>query len=157
MLNALKSLYTSVVSRVRVNGFTTDWFTVKNGLRQGCSLSPILFNVFINDFALSVQALGKGIKLHGDERVSILLYADGIVFMAENENDLQSMPNLLHTWCSSNHLKINPIKSKIIHSRPNPTPKTNFTFTCGSNELKIVDRYVYLGLTLTEFLQVILQ
>ena len=104
--------------------------SVKNGLRQGCSLSPILFNVFINDFALSVQALGKGIKLHGDERVNILLYADGIVFMAENENDLQSMLNLLHTWCSSSHLKINPIKSKIIHSRPKPTPKTNFIFTC---------------------------
>ena len=152
MLNALKSLYTSVVSCVRVNGFTTDWFNVKNGLRQGCSLSPILFNMFINDFALSVQALGKGIKLHDDERVSILLYADDIVLLAENENDLQSMLNLLDTWCSSNHLKINPTKSQIIHFRPKSAPKTNFTFTCGSNELKIVDRYVYLGLTLTEFL-----
>ena len=38
------------------------------------------------------------------------------------------------------------------HNRPKSTPKTNFTFTCGSNELKIADRYVYLGLTLTEFL-----
>ena len=130
MLNALKSLYTSVVSRVRVNGFTTDWFNVKNGLRQGCSLSPILFNMFINEFALSVQALGKGIKLHDDERVSILLYADDIVLLAENENDLQSMLNLLDTWCSSNHLKINPTKSQIIHFRPKSTPKTNFTFTC---------------------------
>ena len=67
--------------------------------------------MFINDFALSVKALGKGIKLHNDERFSILLYPDDIVLLAENENDLQPMLNLLDTWCSSNHLKIIPIKS----------------------------------------------
>ena len=82
--------------------------------------------------------------------VSILLYANDIVLLAENENDLQSMLNLLDTWCSSNHLKMNPIKSQSIHFRPKS--KTNFTFTCGPSELKIVERYVYLGLTLTEFL-----
>ena len=115
MLNALKSLYMSVVSCVKVNDLTTDWFNVKNGLGQGCSLSPILFNMFINDFALlSIKALGKGIKLHDDGKVRILMYADGIVLLAENENNLQSMLNLPDTWCSSNDLKINPIKSQII-------------------------------------------
>ena len=62
---------------------------------------PRLLFLFHQDtiyILLSVQALGKGIKLHDDERVSILLYADDIVLLAENENDLQSMLNLLDTW-----------------------------------------------------------
>ena len=152
MFIALKSLYTAVSSCVRINGVTTDWFDVKNGLRQGCSLSPILFNLFINDFALSLKALGKGIKLQDDDKICILMYADDIVLLAENENDLQSMLNLLDNWCGVNCLKINPTKSQIVHFRPISMPKTTLKFICGANELQVVDRYVYLGLTLKEFL-----
>ena len=39
----------------------------KTGLRQGCSLSPIRFNMFINDFALSVKPLGRGVKIDNEE------------------------------------------------------------------------------------------
>ena len=46
MLKAVKSLYTTVSSCVRINGLKTDWFDVKTGLRQGCCLSPLLFNCF---------------------------------------------------------------------------------------------------------------
>ena len=75
MLNAVKSLYTAVSSCVRINVFYTDWFDVTSGLRQGCSLSPLLFNIFINDLALKIKACGKGVKIDGDT-VGILLYAD---------------------------------------------------------------------------------
>jgi hypothetical protein len=43
MLKAVKSLYKSVSACVRINGHLTEWFEVRSGLRQGCSLSPILF------------------------------------------------------------------------------------------------------------------
>ena len=77
LLNAIKSLYSNVMSSVKLNGFTTDWFSVHCGLKQGCSLSPLLFNVYINDLALKIDALGKGIKID-EETVSILLYADDV-------------------------------------------------------------------------------
>ena len=72
-----------------------------------------------------------------------MMYVNDIVLLADNENG---------SWCSINHMVINPIKSQIVHFRPRSIPCTNFTFTCGSNEL--VDEYVcmYLGITLTEFL-----
>ena len=76
MFNALKSLYTSVNSCVRVNGYLTEWFDVKSGLRRGCSLSSVLFSLFINDFALSIKSLGAGVDVGADDKVSILLYAD---------------------------------------------------------------------------------
>ena len=46
LFNAVKSLYASVASCVRINNLTTDWFDVSCGLRQGCCLSPLLFNLF---------------------------------------------------------------------------------------------------------------
>ena len=53
-------------------------------------LVPLLFNLYINDLALSINALGKGITLNND-KLSLFMYADDIVLIAENENDLQSM------------------------------------------------------------------
>ena len=63
MLRAVQSLYKSVSSCVRINGLTTDWFDVNAGLRQGCPLSPLLFNCFINDLAKKIKAIGKGIDI----------------------------------------------------------------------------------------------
>ena len=65
LLDAIKSLYVSVASCVHINSLTTDWFGVTCGLRQGYCLSPLLFNLFINDLALRIKAFGKGVLIDG--------------------------------------------------------------------------------------------
>ena len=57
------------------------YFDVNCGLRQGFFLSPVLFNLYINDLALYLKSLGKGIKCD-DDKICILLYADDIVLIA---------------------------------------------------------------------------
>ena len=76
----------------------------------------MLFNLYINDLALKINALGKGIKID-DELVSILLYADDIFLLAENVADLQAMLNVLGDWCKTNILSINASNSSIVHFR----------------------------------------
>lgn len=110
LLDAIKSLYYNVLCSVKLNGFTTDWFSVNCGLKQGCSLSPILFNLYVNDLALQIDALGKGINVD-QERISILLYADDVVLIAQSEADLQVMLDVLGGWCKTNMLSINSSKS----------------------------------------------
>ena len=44
----------------------TDWFDVKCGLRQGCILSPILFNLCMNDLVQYLKSFGKGVKCNDD-------------------------------------------------------------------------------------------
>ena len=60
-----------------------------------------------------------------DESISILLYADDVVHLAENETDLQCMLNVLGNWCNTNKLFINSSKSNIstsgIPQKQNPT------------------------------------
>ena len=151
MLNAVKSLYISVSSCVKINNYFTNWFDVNSGVRQGCPLSPLLFNLFINDLALRIKALGKGIDI-AQENVSILLYADDIVLLSENENDLQFMLNELCVWCNLNNMAINVNKSNIVHFRPCCIPRTEVVFKCGVNNIQVTEKYMYLGLTLSEFL-----
>ena len=152
LFRSIQSLYSSVTSCVRVNRLHTDWFDVNCGLRQGCIVSPVLFNLYINDLALYLKSLGKGIKCDGD-KVCILLYADDIVLLADTEQDLQFMLNALHDWCASNDIVINVRKSNVIHFRSPSMGRTNFNFKCGNGSLEIVDKYVYLGLLLTEHLE----
>ena len=150
MLRAVESLYRSVSSCVRINGLTTEWFDVKTGLRQGCPLSPLLFNCFVNDLAETIKAIGKGISIDNGEKVCILLYADDVILLAESEDDLQAMLNVLSVWCDNNDMLINTSKSKIMHFRATSVPCSNFNFSCKSIRLDVVDKYVYLGLTVTE-------
>ena len=76
-------------------------FPVNTCLKQGCIISPLLFNSFINDLTDEIKKLNIGIDI-GEEKVYILLYADDIVFLAENEIDMQKNLNTLEFWCNSN-------------------------------------------------------
>ena len=98
------------------------------GLKQDCNLSPLLFNRFINDLALQLKPLGKGVPV-GDQLKSILLYADDVVLLAENAHDLQYMLDMLTDWCLANRMSVNASKN-VVHFRTNSVTRTSFEFKC---------------------------
>ena len=79
----------------------TDWFNVDSGLKQGCILSSIMFKIYVNSLIDDINALNIGIDID-NEKLAILLYADDVVFLAENEKDLQKMLDVLNFWCKNN-------------------------------------------------------
>ena len=97
-LASWQSLYKNMKCTVHVNGQQTDWFDVYCGLKQGCILSPMLFNLFISDLTRDINDVSSDISV-GDTPLSILLYADGIVFIADSELKLQSLLTRLDQWC----------------------------------------------------------
>ena len=151
LYNALISLYKTVKSCVRINGLTTDFFDVNCGLKQGCLLSPLLFNLYIDDLVRDMNLLNIGIDID-DEKLCILLYADDVILIADTEADLQSLLNCLYDWSERNGLKINNDKSKIVHFRLPSVPRSLFHFSCGESTLDITQQYKYLGLILQEHL-----
>ena len=85
--NTIKKMYSNTKSCIQLNNLFTDWFDVYSGVRQGDNLSPTLFGYLINSLASHIKSLGRGIKL-GNDVISILLYADDMVLIADNETDL---------------------------------------------------------------------
>ena len=61
MWRVIKKIYESSKSAVLLEGKKSDSFNVEQGMAQGCSLSPILFSVFINDLLKEVEQIGLGI------------------------------------------------------------------------------------------------
>ena len=93
-----------------LNGYTTDWFSVNTGLKQGCVIATVMFNIFINKLIDEIKDLDIGIDIDG-EKVAILLYADDVILMSENAEDMQKLLKVLGVWCNNNCLKVNINKS----------------------------------------------
>ena len=121
---AIKSLYKQTESCVQLNDIYTDWFNIESGVRQGDSLSPTLFALFVNDLAKDVNKLNLGIDING-RNLCMLLYADDIVLLSDSPENLQSLLSELNKWCDKWQMKINCDKSKIMHFRQKSVPKTH--------------------------------
>ena len=81
IINLLKALYKISQSAVRVNGSLTDWFATSVGVRQGCVISPQLFNILLEVamlYALHDQDIGAHINGH---IINNLRFADDIALM----------------------------------------------------------------------------
>ena len=66
-------------SAVLLEGEKSSTFTLEQGVAQGCSLSPILFSVFIDDLLREVEKADLGIQLGGGKKVGGMLFADDFV------------------------------------------------------------------------------
>ena len=149
--NAIKALYSNSRSSIKINDKLTDGFDIKSGVRQGDSLSPTLFALFLNDLATDIKDIDAGI-LVGGICLSILLYADDIVLMAPTAEKLQSMLNVLEQWCRKWGMAINTNKTQILHVRNRQRPRSDFKFNCLGSEIKYTESYKYLGYTINEHL-----
>ena len=88
----LRNLHASQEATVRTGHGTTDWFQIGKGVRQGCILSPCLFNLYAeyimrNTGQDKVQA---GIKI-ARRNINNLRYADDTTLMAESKEELKSL------------------------------------------------------------------
>ena len=88
----LRNLYAGQEATVRTGHGTTDWFQIGKGVRQGCILSPCLFNLHA-EYIMRKAALEEaqaGIKI-AMRNINNLRYADDTTFMAESEEELKSL------------------------------------------------------------------
>ena len=88
----LRNLYAGQEATVRTGHGTTDWFQIGKGVRQGCILSPCLFN-FYAEYIMRNAGLEEaqaGIKIAG-RNINHLRYADDTTLMAESEEELKSL------------------------------------------------------------------
>ena len=88
----LRNLNAGQEAIVRTGHGATDWFQIGKGVRQGCVLSPCLFNLYA-EYIMRNAGLDEaqdGIKIAG-RNINNLRYADNITLMAESEQELKSL------------------------------------------------------------------
>ena len=86
----MRNLYADEETRVRTLYGTTDWFKIDKGVRQGCLLSPCLFNLYAEHIMGNVRLYELQAGIRGRD-INNLRYADDTALMAESKEELKSL------------------------------------------------------------------
>ena len=137
-------LYWNQTARVRTTAGTTENIKIERGVRQGCILSPSLFNLYSEYLLKEALQECNGILLNG-VNITNIRYADDTVILATNTNDLQIMINNIVQCCQEYGMEINAKKTKTMHFGKMRRDAHIFV---DSTLLEQVDKYQYLGHTI---------
>ena len=113
----LRNLYVGEEATVRTGHGTTDWFQIGKEVRQGCILSPCLFNFYAEYIKRNaeLEEVQPGIQIAG-RNINNHRYADDTTLMAENEEELKSLLMKVKEESEKVGLKLNIQKTKIMAS-----------------------------------------
>lgn len=110
LINVIKNIYTDNYAKLRIKGELSHPIAVEKGIRQGDSLSPLLFNLIMDEIINSVKNL-KGYKM-GNNEIKIACYADDVVLFAEEEDDLQRLLFQFNKTAKKYNMLISTSKTK---------------------------------------------
>jgi len=107
-----------------MTGYSTDWFQIEKGVRQGCILSPCLFNLYAEYIMRNagLEDTQAGIQIAG-RNINNLRYADDTTLMAESEEELKSLLMKVKVDSEKVGLKLNFRKRRSWHPVPSPHGK----------------------------------
>lgn len=123
-------LYRDVESAVMNGGYSTNYFKVSRGVRQGCPLIPLLFVLGVEILAQKIRQSTscRGIKLPQSAEAKISQFADDTTLICRDLNALRENMNVLNKFNEISGLKLNKKKTKAMWIRLAKNNKTTFGF-----------------------------
>lgn len=148
-------MYNNIKSRIKNSEGVSAFFPSQIGVRQGESLSPLLFSVYLNDLetyleinmASGVTCEINDIDIYAYIKILILLFADDTVLFSQTKEELQDTLNIFENYCDKWKLTVNVNKTKILIFSGGKVP-SNQNFYFKNKTLEIVNEYKYLGVLL---------
>jgi len=102
LIDLLAKLYRKQLAKVKVAGTLSEWFRVKKGVRQGCVLSPYLFNILAETVMReTLDGFQGGLQI-GERMITNLRCADDIILLATLVAELQELVDRLYTESAAN-------------------------------------------------------
>lgn len=127
----------------------SQFFNVTNGVKQGGILSPVFFNVFIDDLSHRLTQQGIGCFVN-NTCLNHLSYADDMVLLAPSPCALQQLLDCCLSYATSHDLVYNTKKSKCMSFHPRNYKGGTHTFRMGTEILPTVVSYTYLGVVISD-------
>ena len=143
-IQCLKTIYTDDCINTSLGGRTTRQIYLSRGVRQGCSLSPLLFALYISDLGHELCKSGQGFGIE-DVNICSLFFADDIVLLSPTAAGLKKLLDITQRHFKLLQLSFSKTKTQVISNSA-----TDFTIGGDTDEevftLEKVLEYKYLGL-----------
>ena len=144
----IQNLYWKQRAAVRVGDELSEWQEIRRGVRQGCVLSPDLFNIYSEMIMRTVEEDLEGIKI-GGRNLTNIRYADDTALIADSESKLQALVDCLVRESSVKGLSVNITKTQVMVISKSDTQETA-NITIEGKRLEQVSRFSYLGSIITQ-------
>ncbi|KAH9256784.1 hypothetical protein BASA81_005078 [Batrachochytrium salamandrivorans] len=143
----LKALYTSSSARARAGSLLSDPFPVQRGVRQGCPLSGLLFNLFINDILDGVAPITVPGLPRDTNPIRGLMYADDVAVFADSEQSLLAASTAIEQWAIQWEMQFGVAKCGIISFTGHLAPRLDnpLDIRLHGQLVSRVESYKYLG------------
>ncbi|KAH6592419.1 hypothetical protein BASA50_008035 [Batrachochytrium salamandrivorans] len=143
----LKALYTSSSARARAGSLLSDPFPVQRGVRQGCPLSGLLFNLFINDILDGVAPITVPGLSRDTNPIRGLMYADDVAVFADSEQSLLAASTAIEQWANRWEMQFGVAKCGIISFTGHLAPRLDnpLDIRLHGQLVSRVESYKYLG------------
>ena len=118
-VHTIRQLYDKATSAVQMNGSMGEWFRTTVGVRQGCLLSPTLFNIFLERIMFDALEKYDGKVSIGDRNITNLRFPDDIDAVAEEEQKKEALVQSLDKTCTRYKMEISAKKTKLMTNSAN--------------------------------------
>ena len=146
-LKILQEIYTQNEVYIKLSEGLCQPFYTTQGILQGDSCSPLLFNIFVNKISDIFDQTCDPVKINDTDQ-SCLLWSDDLFVCSQSAEGLQCAIDKVHSFYSSIGLQLNTKKTKILIFNKAGRVLTNHCFTLSGVQLEITDCYQYLGIKL---------
>ena len=147
LIQVIENLYNKATSAVYLNGDIGDWFRTTVGVRQGCLLSPTLFNIFLERIMTDVLENHQGTVSIGGRTITNLRFADDIDDLAGKEEELASLVDRLDKTSAAFGIENSAEKTKLMTNNANGI---SIDIRINGEKLDEVDSFKYLGAVVTD-------
>ena len=143
LVHTNEQLYDKATSAVQMNGGRGEWFRTTVGVRQGCLLSPTLFNIFLERIMSDALEEHDGKVSIGGRNITNLRFADDIDALAEEEQELENLDKM----CTRYKMEISAEKTKLMTNSANGIQRE---LKVEGQKLGTVTSFKYLGAVVSD-------
>jgi len=134
---------------VRLVNRLSNSFPSVCGVRQGCNLSPLLFNLFINDISECFDPTKCDPAVLTSKSLNCLSWADDLALISSSKQGLQHCIDCLENYCKKWKLSVNVSKTKVVVFGKGSSKNNKDQFHIYGKNIEITDSYTYLGIPFT--------
>ena len=146
-IRLISNLYWSQTAQIRGKSEDSRSFKIEKGVRQGCVLSPVFFNMYSEELINEALQDESGLEVNG-MTINNIRFADDTVLLASTEGELQRLLDKINESCKAYGMELNAKKTKVMVIEKQPG--TKIVIKSNGVTLEQVKQYKYLGTLITE-------